>query len=151
MDRVHPYSIRELSEIKPPGGCLDFRMSSTDMLVPSLDGMVLLSRRTEPRLSLESIRRAALVLPLDISLTKTFFTLSQSSRLFFFGLIRRCWIDKPSCSKSSRSPAFQDVMRRSKQDAWSLVFEKRFGFCSNSTHIVIAAFRATDSRAEPTA
>ena len=89
--------------------------------------------------------------PFDISLTKAFLILSTSLRAFIFGLIRRRWMVKSSCTNSSMSPALQDAMRLSRQATWSLDFERRLGFCGNNTHMVMAAFRATDSRAEPTA
>ena len=52
---------------------------------PSGAGTVSPNLRTEPLLSLESERRAALVLPLDISLTNTLLIFSISLHGFFLG------------------------------------------------------------------
>ena len=47
---------------EPPGGCLALRVSRTEACAPSGEDTMSLNLRTEPLLSLESERRAALVL-----------------------------------------------------------------------------------------
>ena len=101
--------------------------------------------------SFDSKRNAALVFPVDIFFTKALLTDSSSLHCFVFGKVSRCWMVEPSSRRSSRSPAFQEAMHLSKQAMWSLDFEEQLGFCRRRGHIVNTAFRATDSRVDPTA
>ena len=116
-----------------PGGCLDFRISKTDVLVPSGDWIVSFSRSAEPLPSLDSSRRAAFVLPSDISLTNICLFLSS---LFsgFLVVVRRFWMVEPSSSSYSMSPAFHNFMRLCKQATWSLDLEEWLGFCKVHTY-----------------
>ena len=75
---------------EPPGGCFDYRMSRTEACAPSGEGTMSFNLRTEPLSSLESKRKAALVLPSDISLTKSLLIFSASLHDFLLELLKRC-------------------------------------------------------------
>ena len=59
-----------------------------------------------------------------------------------------CCIVLPSLNNSFRSPSRQVSSRRSRHVMWSLAFDLRAGFWSRRIGMSVAAFRATDSRAE---
>ena len=75
---------------EPPGGCFDYRMAKTEACAPSGEGTMSLNLRIEPLSRLESKRKAALVLPSDISLTKSLLIFSASLHDFLLELIKWC-------------------------------------------------------------
>lgn len=57
----------------------------------------------------------------------------------------------PSKSNSAILPLFQRGNLLSMQLTWSHDFEVLVGFCKSRMHITVAAFKAMDSKAEPSA
>ena len=93
--------------------------------------------------------RAACVFPWNISFAKD----RASSRSLPWG---RCWgrrfcIALPSLTSPGMSPSSHSFNRLSKHAMWSFVLEFWCDFWSTRSGSTVAAFRATDSSAEPEA
>ena len=101
--------------------------------------------RTPPLLRSERRRRAALVLSWNTKLVNE----QQVCSVLNDGevLEMHCCI-LPSLNSSFRSPSRQVSSCHSRHVMWSLAFDLRAGFWNRRIGMSVAAFRATDSRAE---
>ena len=140
---------RTSGEAVCPEGCFFSSSSRTVLEVSSPEAKGMLMRRGDPFLVSDSNLKADFTFPWNISLVNecVIFSLSESVVLYF--CFRRCWIVRPSMIRLLMSPFIQAMKQRCRQSVCSGSFEFVRGFCRSNAGIIMAAFSAIGSRADP--
>ena len=123
------------------GGCFSSSISFTDW------SSILVSREW---MSLHSFSDSNLIVAFTLPTNINLENFRERLSIFFVEQVtlRRAWIGQPSWSREARSLLNQMVKRRSNSLESSLAQVLPGSLCSRRGGIIIAAYRATDSRAE---
>ena len=129
------------------GGCVSFSISRTDWTQRPW------RRSTPPHYSpmewcCDSIQSAVQTLHSNSSQAQAFACLFCWLWCLVV-CVRCCWMDSPSRTRPSMSPANQSCNCISRHIAWPLALDMVLGFCSNNASIFIVAFKVIHSRGFP--